>query len=544
MEKLNELLCLLEERLVQHDNNRKEVQRKLQEVCSKTLEEADSFEDKTIDKISSAFDKAEERILEIIDKLNQGDESELGPLTKKAQEELSIEQKCTVEYSEWGESLDDSYKFDVVPHEVCKEIDFSGISDTTAKFELIISMLQGHLDKDHESKVAAQEKIVGICNEKRGEADELEKKINSELELVFDKEDARLQRIVKEISECIGTASPDEFKGLALKAKAALVENQRYALDELSEWATERLSDNYNLVVAKEMSLKYFNFGERKPMEFAVSLTKKGELSLSFAFFDEDEVGVLKDVDLSLYVKVKVWGKDRGEDTSRTFTRELTLGNDKPICFIGTFTENSTYCLKMKIECCDLCSQWSDEAEFTASGFEECCIWKECPSDAYWGWKYSVDEENPRIATKSNNGDCIVTGNMSLSLSKVTSWRIKILKSKWNNGGDIYIGVAPSDINHNYNNMNGWYFDCYRSTLLSGAPHNYRDKVYGPKKRDGEYVHTGDSVGVAMDTAKGEVSFVLDGVNLGVAYEGIPLDKPLVPCVLLRYEGDSVELVI
>ena len=57
-------------------------------------------------------------------------------------------------------------------------------------------------------------------------------------------------------------------------------------------------------------------------------------------------------------------------------------------------------------------------------------------------------------------------------------------------------------------------------------------------------MHTGDSVGVVMDTAKGELSFVLKGVNLGVAYEGIPLDKPLVPCVLLYWSGDSVELDI
>ena len=63
-------------------------------------------------------------------------------------------------------------------------------------------------------------------------------------------------------------------------------------------------------------------------------------------------------------------------------------------------------------------------------------------------------------------------------------------------------------------------------------------------KEKGQYVHTGDSVGVVMDTAKGELSFVLNGVNLGVAYEGISLDKPLVPCVILYWQGDSVELVI
>ena len=79
--------------------------------------------------------------------------------------------------------------------------------------------------------------------------------------------------------------------------------------------------------------------------------------------------------------------------------------------------------------------------------------------------------------------------------------------------------------------------------MCSGPPHNYSGKGYGPRKEEGEYVYTGDSVGVVMDTAKGMLSFALDGVNLGVVYEGIPLDKPLVPCVLL-YPGDSVELVI
>ena len=45
-----------------------------------------------------------------------------------------------------------------------------------------------------------------------------------------------------------------------------------------------------------------------------------------------------------------------------------------------------------------------------------------------------------------------------------------------------------------------------------------------------------------MDTTKGELSFAVNGVNLGVAYDGIPLDKPLVPCVLLYHKGDSIEL--
>ena len=45
-----------------------------------------------------------------------------------------------------------------------------------------------------------------------------------------------------------------------------------------------------------------------------------------------------------------------------------------------------------------------------------------------------------------------------------------------------------------------------------------------------------------MDTTKGKLSFAINGVSYGVAFDGIPLDKPLVPCVLLDYHGGSVEL--
>ena len=74
--------------------------------------------------------------------------------------------------------------------------------------------------------------------------------------------------------------------------------------------------------------------------------------------------------------------------------------------------------------------------------------------------------------------------------------------------------------------------------------HNYKWKEYGPRKKDREYVHIGDSVDVVMDTVKGELSFVVNGVNYGAAFDGISLDKPLVLCVALRHNRDSVELII
>lgn len=158
--------------------------------------------------------------------------------------------------------------------------------------------------------------------------------------------------------------------------------------------------------------------------------------------------------------------------------------------------------------------------------------------------KYFVDDKNPRIVTKVGEGYFSIIGDTPIPVNAIISWDIVFLGLEKDNGDKINIGVAPSNINQSTDGFTkrGWYFYCWSSTLFSGPPHEYRDKGYGPRKGNGQYVRTGDRVGVVMDTIKGELSFVLGGINLGVAYRGIPLDKPLVPCVILGNECDSIEL--
>ena len=100
-----------------------------------------------------------------------------------------------------------------------------------------------------------------------------------------------------------------------------------------------------------------------------------------------------------------------------------------------------------------------------------------------------MDEKNPRVATKNEGYDgdyCTIIGDTPLLSNAVTSCNVKILKSRYNDGGSIVVGVAPSDIDQNeddnYENC-GWYFDCYDSTLWSGPPHNYSGKEYMKKER-------------------------------------------------------------
>ena len=230
---------------------------------------------------------------------------------------------------------------------------------------------------------------------------------------------------------------------------------------------------------------------------------------------------------------------------------ERTYHSLKPECTLHDLEPSTKYHIRVRTVPLGGSGQsiWSNPIVVQTKSVFSKCVWKRCPYFSFSKSMYSLDEGNPIIATKSSGDEsyqCTIIGSAPIPLNQVASWNIKILKSKDNDGRGICIGVAPSDINQNIRNNYkkcGWYFVCYFSTLWSGPPQYCSRKEYGPRKsKDGRYVHTGDSVGVVMDTAKGELSFVLNGVNLGIAFEGIPLDKPLVPCVLLGIEGDSVEL--
>ena len=122
--------------------------------------------------------------------------------------------------------------------------------------------------------------------------------------------------------------------------------------------------------------------------------------------------------------------------------------------------------------------------------------WKECPEDADIWVKYSVDKKNPRIATKTANYESYSTiiGSTPLPLSAMTSWSIKVLKSKGNNGNGISVGVAPSDVspNVNYDWMKcGWNLECYELALYSKSPQ--KKKMCGRGKKTARGKKTGNT---------------------------------------------------
>ena len=106
-----------------------------------------------------------------------------------------------------------------------------------------------------------------------------------------------------------------------------------------------------------------------------------------------------------------------------------------------------------------------------------------------------------------------------LELNKIYKWKINILNSKLK---VILVGISQDEeeLNPSLNNINGWYFYCFNSTLYSGKPHNYKNKQTNLDKIDKDFI------------SKNKIE----------SYYNIPLDKPLYPSILLHDEYDTIEI--
>lgn len=119
------LLGLLEEKLTRHDENRKEVQKKLEETCSEIRKGADSLEERISGEIREDSNAKETRIYGLIEKLNEGG-GNLDALVKDAEEELSREFKYEIQQSSPENSFADSFELKISSVKVEKEFDFGG----------------------------------------------------------------------------------------------------------------------------------------------------------------------------------------------------------------------------------------------------------------------------------------------------------------------------------------------------------------------------------------------------------------------------------
>ena len=548
MEELKELYCLLEERLVQHDNNRKEVQSQVDEICSNALKEADLLEENISKKGRELFNEKDKLVIALIEDLRNSNKheskgaeggDELKMLLDVAKDGLAYDQKFEIQVVDSAGSFSASRTLSVLSIKTEHDIEFGGIDAV----ESAISKLQENAFRFQESFVLMEKKLEEICDERRREANELKTKINEKLEPIFSKEDARVQEVTNLVRKNIGgNGTPEEMDELIRRVRTILLNTQKYVLTKQSE---DKLSLEYDITITNEISLKNINFEEREPTNFAVSFSYDGGVVLYFSFFMDNEKSILESQKVPFDVIVSGWEKGRSEDSAKTYTSPYSLESKKHIIIYDGFQANTTYCFKMKIGHENLCTKWSETVEITTPGFKEFCVWKKITEGDK---KHFVDENNPRIVSGNSyyfGGSTFSVTNTPLPINKVISCNFTILKSDWRKG--IMVGVAPFDtdfdtFNNNYYEI-GWYFNCEFCALYSGFPHNYKYKEYVPKKLV-KKLGRAHKVDAVMDTMYGILSFSIDGKNYGPAYEGVPLDKPLAPCAIFCCSEDTIEIKV
>lgn len=428
------------------------------------------------------------------------------------------------------------------------------IEEAAVVSELISKRLMSH----DNNRIRVQEELATRIERLRRELDDLEERINANLQVAYTAEEERLQSALSKINALLSKSEVSnvekELSSAATEGRTALLVDRTYTLEELGQ--PGQLGGLLELKVAESVDEKAVLFEERQPSGLKVARSS-GFITVDFYFFSEEEQRLMKARNVEDKISYEVSMREEGDDDNNEV--KVLLGHDKRQFFGEGLKAECKYEARVRGVYGEKASKWSDSTPFLPS-FTECCTWKKCPRYVSSGSEYLVDPSNARIATKHDTGDddddyaygyafptySTAIGNIALPLNRVTSWSIKVRKTWGNKCQGLFVGVAPSDINQDFNENYvkcGWYFSCYYSSLWSGPPHNYRDKKYGPRKMNGQYVQENDSVGIVVDTTKGELSFLLDGVSHDTAFEGIPLDKPLTPCVIMETNGDSIEFI-
>ena len=529
-----ELLSLLEERLVQHDKNREEVQAALGEICTKALGEADAAEERISSEIHGIFDKKEEEILGIVEQLNEGSAKgeELDALIARAHAELAKKVRCSIATYCPSTGYMNNYKLSSNTYSPQGKKD--GGDEPTSP-EALVARLQEHLEETLGVMAKVRAELTEMYAKRRRDVKDFSDGINEQLEKVFTKEDGRLQEVVKAMRDKLEGGTKEELESLSTKARTVLVVLQRYSLAKKSSEST--LFDNYVLSVEQEKSLKYIGFAEKKPFNVVPKFAESGRIAFTFDLFAPQEVESLAPFALPLKATFAPQEKACGRPTSRMLTKSFALGSPADFSFSSMFTPGAAYSLRMRVESCGLFTQWSDSVDFVAPDFSKRCDWLE-------GSNYT--NPAPQVVKNGRNYTySIVLGNTSLPHDSIVSWDVNIIAASDDAAG-IYIGVAPADINVNESDevykRCGWYVHCLDSTLYSGPPQRASKRDYARSGLTKKALRPGVTVGVEVNTATGDVSFSANGKSYGTAYTAIPLNRPLAPCVLLRNESDSVKI--
>ena len=421
---------------------------------------------------------------------------------------------------------------------------------------VVIAELEKRLEAHDKNRIVIQEAIDAECQRRIKEVEELGAKVREELEEQYVKEDERLQRCLNEVRTAAFaqaqslTKEASDRVGSALDAAVAeLLVVQSYALDlPKLHLKTLRVLD------PPPLDLRSDPAKAKVACPRVLGFEDGGVLVVDFnSPFTQQEKDVLtrSGLDATAGYRVAICNEAR-TCVSEAF---FSVSEDRRSFLPGFLSPETSYCLKVRAELGESWhSEWNsgDASFFRTPDAASLFSWRQCvEGPVAYKRMYSTSPAAPRLATKVNRyGDTTVLGNVALSTFRSSTWRIKLCASVSNTVADgVYVGVAPFDIDQNRDKNEttcGWYLRCFDMALFSGPPHRYKQRPYYYGSGKPPHLCIGDEISVTFNPSTGisaAMSFGYKDHLTGNAYEKIPLDKPLVPAVLLYWVGDTVDVI-
>ena len=142
--------------------------------------------------------------------------------------------------------------------------------------------------------------------------------------------------------------------------------------------------------------------------------------------------------------------------------------------------------------------------------------------------------EDLKTIRKISGGEawnCSAFGNKSLIKGKINKFKIQLTKVT----SDILFGIIPKTDINGINNWQKGYITC----SINFAKHNLGVYTEFAKKEAKE----GSIIEIIADLDRGELSFSLNGNNLGIFCDNIIKDIEYVPFVDIRKEGSEIQLL-
>jgi len=142
---------------------------------------------------------------------------------------------------------------------------------------------------------------------------------------------------------------------------------------------------------------------------------------------------------------------------------------------------------------------------------------------------------NDRIAMKNSMGCSQYWNGAALGMFS-SSFKLKVRNAGHN--GNSKVGMASrNEFQPHLENKNrsGWYLYLKDGSVRSHQ--DERNRSYADPISDGSVIE------VLYEKEKGQISFVIDGVNKGIAFSGIPSSPCLYPALDLLWDDSSFELI-